>query len=506
MLLKAGYFLRRTKDASNSIPWKGVTHVPEPSPSQVAAAALLALVLTFGGSARAVDVPPAGACPPYPVEPGREGEGGEDVVPPAFRPGQVIDLDGAARLEQYLPRAVWDRRQTFFFEGMQLEIGPCHRRYEAPSFFRKATEAHAGEARLDTDGNLISYADQGLPFPWNEIEDAAPEAGQKWAWNYRYRYQAAGFRGDFRILHVMRRGRNIERYEGNVFWLPLHGLPDALMAGKANDNRFAAGGRFVRPTEARGVAWRQFRSVKADQNFGRSDEIFVYVPDTRRVRRSSPASVEGLFMPSYVRGTSVSSGVLTLPDTNITTPDFSVGVTEHWRRGFTGLFLRPNAYHFHLASVRDVIAPINARGLGYPVDPDRSYGPSGLSVANDRWDIRRAVVLKGRNRLAHQPIGEVELWIDALTQQPLYYISRRPKGLIKEVGIFVGLFSAHDPIAAKWEGNGDDFGAITPVAQTFFVAGEGGWLRDSYELRSDPPTPREWKNFTSTVKIQHRGR
>lgn len=483
-----------------------MTRISEPALSLWATASLVALILTLGGPAGAVDVPPAGACPPDPVEPGREGEGEEDVVPPAFTPGEVIDLDGATRLERYLPRAVWDRRRTFLFEGMRLEIGPCHRRYDPPAFFRQATAAHAGEARLDDDGNLLSYAGLGLPFPVNEIEDTATDAGQKWAWNYRYRYQAAGFRGDFRILHVMRRGRNIERYEGDIFWLPLHGLPDEIVVGRKNGKRFAAGGRFVSPSEARGVAWRQFRSDEADQNFDRSDDVFVYVPDTRRVRRSAPSSVEGLFMPSYVRGSSISGGVLTLPDTNITTPDFSIGVTEHWRRGFTGLFLRPNAYRFHVASVRDVIAPINARTLGYPADADRSYGPSGLSVANDRWDIRRALVLKGQNRLAHQPIGEVELWIDVLTQQPLYYISRRPKGLIKEVGIFVGMFSAHDPLAAKWTGNGDDFGAITPVAQTFFVAGEGGWLRESYELRSDPPSPAEWKNFTSTVKIQHRGR
>jgi hypothetical protein len=467
----------------------------------------LALALLLApGPAPAVDVPPAGSCPPYALSPGAGETREEDVVPREFRLGEVIDLDGAERLKNYLPREVWERRQAFFFEGMALQIGPCHRRYPAPDYFQRATAQNAGKARLDDEGNLIGYGGEGLPFPPASIPDDAPDAGSRWAWNYRYRYQAAGFRGDFRIRHVSRRGKHVERYEGDVFFLPLHGIPEDLAGERANDNRFAAGGRFERPGDARGVAWRQFRSEETDRDFRRSDEIFVYVPDARRVRRSAPMSVEGMFMPSYTRGSSVSSGQFNLPDAQISTPDSSVAVTEHWRRGFVGLLLRPNAYRFRFQRVQDVIAPINSRALGYPADPDRSYGPSGLSVANDRWDIRRAVVIEGENRVREEPVRKVILYVDALTQQPLYFISRRAKGLIQEVGIFVGLYSAHDPLAPKWAGNGDDFGVILPVAQTFLVAGEGGWLRESYEVRSDPPSASDWRRFTSTIKLQQRGR
>jgi hypothetical protein len=467
----------------------------------------LALALLLApASARAVDVPPAGSCPPYAVSPGAGGTTEEDVVPQDFRLGEVIHLDAAERLRNYLPPEVWERRQIFFFEGMALQIGPCHRRYPAPEYFRNATAANAGKSRLDDEGNLIGYGGEGLPFAPDSIPDDAPDAGMKWAWNYRYRFQAAGFRGDFRIRHVTRRGKHVERFEGDIFLLPLHGIPESLAAGDASGNRFAAGGRFEKPGDARGVAWRQFRSEQADRDFARSDEIFVYVPDSRRVRRSAPMSVEGMFMPSYTRGSSVSGGSFTLPDAQVSTPDPSVGVTEHWRRGFVGLLLRPNAYRFRLKRVQDVIAPINSHRLGYPADPDRSYGPSGLSVANDRWDIRRAVVIEGESKLLEQPVRRVTLYVDALTQQPLYFVSRRANGLIQEVGIFVGLYSAHDPLAPKWAGNGDDFGVIVPVAQTFVVAGEGGWLRESYELRSDPPSASDWKRFTSTVKLQQRGR
>ena len=35
-----------------------------------------------------------------------------------------------------------------------------------------------------------------------------------------------------------------------------------------------------------------------------------------------------------------------------------------------------------------MLAPLNATRPGWPDEPDRNYGPSGLSVATDRWDVR----------------------------------------------------------------------------------------------------------------------
>ena len=115
-------------------------------------------------------------------------------------------------------------------------------------------------------------------------------------------------------------------------------------------------------------------------------------------------------------------------------------------------------------------------------------------------------MLRGRRRQSDDNIASVTLYIDVLTQAPLYLISRKPNDLIKEVGIFVGKFTADDPIAPRWDGTGKDFGAILPVAQTFFVAGEGGWIRESFELRSDPPSEKERRDFTSVTPLQRRGR
>ena len=56
--------------------------------------------------------------------------------------------------------------------------------------------------------------------------------------------------------------------------------------------------------------------------------------------------------------------------------------------------MRPLLYVMELVGVQDVLTPINANTPSYPLDPQRDFGPWGLSFANDRWDLRRAVVLE----------------------------------------------------------------------------------------------------------------
>jgi hypothetical protein len=450
-----------------------------------------------------VEVPPEGQCPPYPVRPGSAAEPpGEDVVPPLLPRGEVLELDGVPRLRNFLPREVWERRDAFFYEGMRMEIGPCHRRYPAPPFFREATERNGDEAGVDSEGNLTGYGGKGLPFPPERIASDDPQGGQKWAWNVRYRYQGAGFRGAFRILHLRKRGRKVDRYEGTATFLPLHGVPGE----PSDDTRFAWAGKFRSPELARGVAWRQYRPDETDGDWRYPDEMFVYVPEERRVRRAPPLDVDGLFIPSYTRGAITGGGKLALPDAGVSTPDPSIALGEHWRRGFTGLLLRPNAYRFRVVDVRDVIAPINSQIDGYPEERERSYGPSGLSLASDRWEIRRAVVIEGVRKRVQDRLEKLTLWVDALTSQPLYLISRRPNGLIYEVGIFMGRYSGDDLGRARWDGNDEEFGAILPVAQSFWVIADQSWLRESFDLRMDPMTKDERRRVVDSATLQKEGR
>jgi hypothetical protein len=204
-----------------------------------------------------------------------------DVVPPAFKLGERLEMSQIPRLQGWLPDEVWERREKFFFEGMQLEVGPCYRRFPEPSYFSDATRAGTGQAKLDADGNLLGYSGSGLPFAPDSLEAAAADVAQKLAWDYRYRYQAAGFRGDFRITQITEGGRDSEQYSGTFFFLPRHGIPGAQPDDK---QRFAAGGAFQRPETARGLAWRQYQLTEVESDYKASDEVFVGRSGARRRR------------------------------------------------------------------------------------------------------------------------------------------------------------------------------------------------------------------------------
>jgi hypothetical protein len=136
------------------------------------------------------------------------------------------------------------------------------------------------------------------------------------------------------------------------------------------------------------------------------------------------------------------------------------------------------------------------------VTEERNYGPSGLSVASDRWDLRQAVVIEGVARRRVDGVAAVALWIDVQTSQPLYVITKRENGLLLDVGILVHRYSGDRPGYPAWPG-GEEARVFDPVAATFyFVPGGGaGWRRESYDVRSVPLSPDEIRRLTSTSEL-----
>ncbi len=65
----------------------------------------------------------------------------DDAVPGLpFQEGDVLALDQIDKLAEYLPPPFWENRRYFFFEGMQLEIGPTQRDYTPAAVFEAASE------------------------------------------------------------------------------------------------------------------------------------------------------------------------------------------------------------------------------------------------------------------------------------------------------------------------------------------------------------------------------
>lgn len=474
------------------------------SPTGRALARALLGALAVAGVA-AASPPPEGECPLVAGSPG--GEPTEDAAPVRLREGMVLEAEDLLLLRTLLPEEIWRNRDAFFHEGMRLEIGPCHRRYPTPGFFLLATEAFAGRASVDAQGNLHGYV-AGLPFPPETIDPEAPDAGVRWAWNVEHRYRGAGHVGKFRIVDMARHSSQVQRYRGSFFFVQTRHRADLPESGHvlpgADESLWIAGGRFQEPFSARHLAWRQMRSPKADERYSQPDDTFVYVPTMRKTRRSATAWVDGLFTPRYRVSGDSGGGALGAGDPMTSTmgpvsPNAaeSIAASEHLGRGFTGLALRPNAYVWRVLEEREVLAPLNGISLGYPLQPDRNFGPSGLSVGDDRWDARYAVVIQGAARTRDANFDTLTLYVDYQTQQPLYMIRKRGKGLLVDVGVLVYRFSGDLPRYPRWP-TGEKAFVFDPVLASFHVAtDDSGWRRESYDLLSTPVDSADLRRFTS---------
>lgn len=457
-------------------------------------------------------LPPENTCP----RPGAASGSGpaEDAGGAGFKEGDLVRIEDLAKLRALIPDEVWQHREVFFHEGMALEIGPCHRRYAVPAFFELATAAQAGKASLDDEGNLSGYV-AGLPFPPESIDPKARDAGTRWAWDLAFRYRGAGPIGRFRITDLPSTIGSVETYQGTFFWLQTGARSDLMQSGAAatqlKDALWVAGGRFDEPTNARELAWRQIRREEALEDYETSDDTFVYVPSMRKPRRAATPWVDGLYTPQYrAAGTDASGGAVPFgstqygPEASINpTAGVSIATSENIRRGFEGLAFRPNAYHWRLKGEREVLAPLNGARVGYPENPDRNFGESGLSVASDRWDIRYAAVIEGTAKRDDEgDYGRLTIYVDEQTQQPLYWITRKKNGLILDIGILVHRYSGDVAQYPEWPGGGMAL-VFDPVAASFFSASDGrsGWRRESYDVRSIPVDEKEIRRMSSTDSL-----
>ena len=465
-------------------------------------------------------LPPADSCRP---EGGLRGLAGQQDAPTvALQSGETFAVNQLETLRNFLPAAVWEYRDRFFYEGMRLEIGACFADYSPPGFFQAATVANAGKARLTEKGGLEGYV-AGLPFAPGEIDPSDPRAALQWAWDFELRYQGAGFWGKFRTSDMVGRAGRAEPFMGEIFKVQTAFRADRV-DGKyevsgSKGNHWVAGGQLFEPFDARHYAWRQFRSVDHMTDPRRSDDVHAYLPNFRRVRRVSGADVEGLYMPSFSVGV-VQPTALAVMGGGVDGAGGGGGaggiggaaaaassITTK-RSGFEGLELRPLLHEFRLLGVQDVVAPINAATPAYPKDPEREFGPWGLSFASDRWDLRRAVVIEGRAKgtRSGDQAARFVLHLDAQTLAPLYYASWDARDEQIDVGLHVGRWSEAREDYRAWPGDADrPVRVIDSVGAAYAnVMEDGGWRRESWEIVSTPPDDGTVKRQLSVSNLTKR--
>jgi hypothetical protein len=319
---------------------------------------------------------------------------------PTFKEGDVIAYDQVAKLRPFLPKEFWDNRDFFFYEGMQLEIGPTNADYSPAKEYAAATQKYRGQAKIGPDDSLENYR-AGTPFPMQDLSCAKdPQAGVKIMWNHKYTWKGYGgapanffysywdrgeqlplyYQGVGQFIQLSRHvEKEFEETDGDVF---------------RGEKRFSTEGVQVdAPFDARGIALLTYRYKASDgpRWQTKNDDTWVYVPSLRRVRRISTAQ----------RTDAVAGTDFTLDDLfsfNGIVPQY------HWKCLGEGLFL----------------APSNTKVKAYPYEKDHNFGPYGLSFADDRWELRDTVIVEMDPKNDDHPYSKKIIYLDKQTFEAHY--------------------------------------------------------------------------------------
>jgi hypothetical protein len=156
------------------------------------------------------------------------------------------------------------------------------------------------------------------------------------------------------------------------------------------------------------------------------------------------------------------------------------------------------SYRWRVVGVRDLLAPINAQTPAYPEDENRSFGSRGASLASDRWDLRRMLVLEA-------PLGpgrSLRRYVDLETLFPLYHVEGGSGGRL--IFQYAGRWSEDRPDYPPWaEAPERAVRAIDPVARVF-VGGREVVRIEAWNTAAVPPEGRSLRRMVSQSSLTSR--
>ncbi len=352
------------------------------------------------------------------------------VLVPAFREGDVITVDDVEKLRPFLPVEFWDNRDFFFYEGMRLEIGPSDRDYTPAKEYVAATERFRGQPRIGPDNSLENYT-AGQPFPMEEIDCRGdPHAGTKIMWNFDYQWRGDGARASF-FYSYWDRGEQLPLwFQGTSKSIQLSHRVEAQYLDKYDGDIFrgemrknAFGVSVDAPFDARGIQLISYRYKDSDRPLveSKNDDTWVYVPTLRRVRRVSTAQ----------RTDAVAGTDFTFDDLG----------------SFAGIVPQ---YDWTCLGEKRVIAPMNTKVKGYPYEEEHNFGPYGLSYADDRWELREAVIVRMKPKNADHPYHHKDIYIDKQTLTALYSFAYDQKRELWKIVWHNKRWSADESLTGTW--------------------------------------------------------
>ncbi len=212
-----------------------------------------------------------------------------------LKPGDTIGPHNWERVKDMVGENLLNRIK----QGYTLKIKEP-RTYRPPKEFAEATEKYSGRVKLGRNGELLNYV-AGLPFPSLDPKD--PQAGLKLAWNFYWRWLGDDYKNGGAIK------------EGKIIRYALEKDGSERRADVINlmirtRNRVTLDPMPVIPGYEH-IDWMQIRADEYPRDtsgtttleirYGdpkREDDLYVYVPSIRRVRRAPPVQRCGTIAPS----------------------------------------------------------------------------------------------------------------------------------------------------------------------------------------------------------------
>src|SRR3990172_2868106 len=200
------------------------------------------------------------------------------------KPGDTIGPHNWERVKGMVGDNLLDRiKQGYSFKIKEPT------RYDVPREYVEATKRYSGKVWLGADGELLNYV-AGRPFP--QIEPRDPQAGQKVAWNFYWRWQGDDFKngGGTEAGKVIRYAIEKDGSERRADFVAYFLFPRTRVT--LDPKPVIPGYEHIDslqlridsyPRDSSGTATFEIRY--ADPK--RPDDLYLYIPSLRRIRRAT---------------------------------------------------------------------------------------------------------------------------------------------------------------------------------------------------------------------------
>ena len=201
--------------------------------------------------------------------------------------GTVIDADNWKQYKEYIPLSM----STQIKRGTQFTVGGDATKFiQWSSGFEKATQKYKGKSKIGDDGVMTGWV-AGVPFP--EVDKEDPDVAIKIAYNLARRYQ-----GDdqslekYHLITVAEDGteRITEGHSNSWRWLNVKGRTDGKPLGEWGPNPKDVWRYNTLTIDAPYDLKGTMRLLIRYDDPRKDDDIWMYIPTMRRIRRMSGAA------------------------------------------------------------------------------------------------------------------------------------------------------------------------------------------------------------------------